>query len=152
MDSRAYLAVYQDQLAVAFKYYPLLRFYDGKGMLVRESRIGIPVLELIEKYNHDKGFTNPVPSVVNLTRSLAGIQTVGGRIFVLLHLPRIEIHEIDRSGRDIATFYADGPTDIIDYAGFVVWRDGDDLRAYVVSKSADDSLLWVLKMGASQSP
>jgi hypothetical protein len=151
MDSRAFLMSYREQLAVAFKYYPLIRLYDRNGNLVRESRIGIPVLERLEKYNQDRRFTNPAPNVVNLKRSLAGIQAVGGRIFVLLHLPRIEIHEIDLSGRDVATFYVDGPTDIIEYAGFVVWGGGPDLFAYVVSKSADDSVLWVLEIGADRT-
>jgi hypothetical protein len=145
-DSRAFIDFYGEKVIVAFRHYPLLRLYDEKSILIREARIDIPVLDRIAGYNNQKAFTNPAPGVVNLTRVLAGIQVVQGRIFVLLHMPRIEIHEIDLFGRVISSFYSDHLGEIVDYSGFVIWPIGNGLVAYIVTSTANDVNLSVLRM------
>jgi hypothetical protein len=146
VDSRAYLNLYKEQLLVAFRHYPVIRLYDEKGTLFRESRIRIPILARLERYNYDKEFTNPVPGVINLTRAIAGIQTIQDRIFILLHLPRIEIHEVDLSGKVINSFYSNHISEVNDYHGFIIWPNGRELIAYVISSSPSEIILSVLSM------
>lgn len=146
VDSRAYVNLFKGNLIVAFKHYPVFRIYDEKGGLSLESKINIPVLARLERYNYDKKFTNPAPGIISLTRLIAGIQIIQDRIFILLHLPRIEIHEIDLSGEIIHSHYSNHINDVHDYGGFILLQNGTEYYAYVVSKSPENTLLSILKI------
>lgn len=145
IDSQAYLVAGQDKVIVAFKHYPLIRIYAENGDLIREVNIDIKLLKELEKYNYDEKFTNPAPGIINLTRIIAGIQTMEDRIFILLHLPIIEIIEIDYSGNLINTYYSNQIKDIVDYKGFVLKGEKDDLKFFIITSSPEEIFLSVFK-------
>jgi hypothetical protein len=145
-DSRVYLADRGGEVVVVFRHYPLVQIYDKTGFLKKESRINLPVLTYLEKFNYDRTFANPKPGVINLTRLVAGLQTAGNRIFILLHLPRIEIHEIDESGNVQGVYYCQHLTNIVDYRGFALRSDGPDYIAYIITVSEEENLLSVLRI------
>ncbi|HRD02299.1 MAG TPA: 6-bladed beta-propeller [Candidatus Saccharicenans sp.] len=145
-DSRAYLAARGSETVAVFRHYPQIQIYDHLGVLKKQSQISIPILTHLEKFNYDSSFTNPMPGVINLTRLVAGVQIARDKIFILLHLPRIEIHEIDESGKVQKVYYSQRLNNIVDYRGFALRPDGPDYFAYIVTVSEEEISLYTFKI------
>lgn len=118
MDDRVFLESSWPLLFVAFKHRPLIAIYDlTTEKLVREFPVQHPVFSRLEALSKDQSFTNPSASAVTLPRYVAGITVVDDRIFVLLHLPQIEIVEFDFLGNEKNRFRSPEVTDVVDYFG-----------------------------------
>jgi len=137
IDSRAYLSQNKSEILVAFKHYPIINIYSDDGNLKRNIRVKFPILEELEKYNYDKNFTNPVPGIINLPRLIAGIDCYGDKIFLLLHLPRIEILELETSGKICNVYYSQIYEDIIDLRGFKTMEINGGLSFLILLSSPE---------------
>lgn len=137
IDSRAYLSQNKNEILVAFKHYSKVNIYSDDGNLKRNIRIKFPILEELEKYNHDKNFTNPSPGIINLPRLIAGIDCYREKIFLLLHLPRIEILELDMEGKIWNVYFSQIYDDIIDYRGFKTMEINDVLSFLILTSSPE---------------
>lgn len=136
-DSRAYLSQKNNTILAAFKHYPIIKIYSDDGNLKRNIRIKFQILEKLEKYNNDEDFTNPSPGIINLPRLIAGIDCYRDRIFILLHLPRIEILELDMEGKIYNVYYSQIYEDIIDYRGFETLLTNGVLSFLILTSSQE---------------
>lgn len=137
IDSRSYLTFQNDTLIAGFKHHPLLKQFSTEGELINEIRIEFEILNKLEKYNYDKSFTNPVRRVVNLPRLIAGIDSTENRFYILLHLPRVEILELDKDGKITNVYYNKEINEIENFAGFHVLEENKSIFFYVINSSPD---------------
>jgi hypothetical protein len=146
LDSVTFLHRFGDQIIAAFEHHPIVRFYSQDGKLLREIKLNLMILEDMEKLNYDKRFNshkprnNPVP---RLPRLIAGVTSFEDRVFVLLHLPRIEILEIEESGDISKHYYFPDIVDIVNYGhGFLAYKVNGRLQ-FCVILSVEAKLLFL---------
>ena len=119
LDDNAYLLCSGQLLFAAFKHRPIVQVYDLKEQrLLREIVITHPIFAKLEDLAKDQTYTNPSSSRTALPRFTAGIIAIGNRLFVLLHLPYIEIVEVDFEGHERNRFHSIETTRVLDYFGF----------------------------------
>lgn len=109
------------QIFAALKHRPALQVFDRReGTLVNEVKIDHKIFEGLasELAGTEAGKTS-LPTYV------AGVSAVGESVFVLLHLPRLEIVEFDLRGRERASYYSDDLPTIANYFGFDAHSKGD---------------------------
>ena len=132
MDDRVFLECSWPLLFVAFKHRPLVAIYDlTKEQLVREFAIQHPVFSRLEALSKDESFTNPSASVVTLPRYVAGISVADDRVFVLLHLPQVEIVEFDFLGNEKARFRSPEVSNVLNYFGLGIQNKRGVRKFYV---------------------
>lgn len=146
MDDRVFLASSWPLLFVAFKHRPQVAIYDlTTEKLVREFSIQHPVFSRLEALSKDESFTNHSASAVKLTRYVAGITAVDDRIFVLLHLPQVEIVEFDFLGNEKNRFRSSEVSNVLNYFGLGIQNERGVLKFYVggsgVAGDKDSSFL-----------
>jgi len=137
IDSRTYLTFQNDTLITGFKYHPLLKQFSTEGELINEIRIDLEILKKLEKYNYDKSFTNPSRGVINLPRLIAGIDATENRFYILLHLPRIEILELDKDGKITNIYYNKEITGNKNFSGFHIYEENKAIFFYIIIHSPD---------------
>lgn len=119
LDDNAYLFCAQQLLFVAFQHRPLIQIYDLKReQLVREFAVKHPAFGSLDELAKDKTFTNPSPSKTALPRYIAGVAATSDRVFVLLHLPHVEIIEFDLEGHEKNRFRSAEVSRVLNYFGF----------------------------------
>jgi len=146
MDDRVFLESSWPLLFVAFKHRPQVAVYDlTTEKLVREFSIQHPVFSRLEALSKDESFTNPSASTVMLPRYVAGITAVDDRIFVLLHLPQVEIVEFDFLGNEKNRFRSSEVSNVLNYFGLGIQNKRGVLKFYVggsgVADDKDSSFL-----------
>ncbi len=134
-DQAAVLASDGTLLYVAFRHHPLIQVYDERGAIVKEIKINLKILEKIERLVRDPAFTglkyNP-RAAPRLPRVIAAVSVHDDKIYVLLHLPRIEILCLDKNGKLIHHYYCNEVDDIMNYGyGLGVRRIGEANRFYL---------------------
>lgn len=122
-------------LYVAFRHHPLIRVYDEHGAIVKEIRIKLKILDKIERLARDPAYTglkyNP-RAAPRLPRVIAAVSVHDDKIYVLLHLPRIEILCLDKNGNVVHHYYCNEVDDIVNYGyGLGVRRIGEATRFYL---------------------
>jgi hypothetical protein len=117
-DSRVFLSQTKTEIIALFEHYALIRRYTPEGKLIKEMTIESPIFRELEKYNYKRAYTNPSPQVVRLPRITAGVKAIGNKIYVLSHLPRLEIIELDLEGRILRTYYSESLRDVVNLTGF----------------------------------
>lgn len=127
IDSRTYLTFQNDALIAGFKYHPLIKQFSTEGELIKEIRIDLEILKKLEKYNYDKSFTNPSPRIINLPRLIAGIDATENRVYILLHLPRMEILELDKEGKITNVYYNKEFNGNNNFSGFHVYEENKSI-------------------------
>lgn len=156
VDSRVFLSRTKDEIIVLFEHYPIIRRYTADGALIKEIRIKSGIFDDLEKYNFNKGYTNPAPQILRLPRITAGVKAMGDRIYVLSHLPRLEIIELDLDGKTLATYYSEALNDVVNLAGFDVRLDpgtmtsGEKLVFYVL-QSSEEARLYIFQTQVRKS-
>lgn len=144
-DSCCFLSGNNEEIVVAFKYYPIIRRYTHDGNLINEFKINIEILENLEKLNFNKKFTNPAINIINLPLILAGVEIIDSRIFVLLHLPRLEILELDKYGTILKHYYCAELKNIFGLVGFCVLKKEESLNFYILYSKEDDHVYRIAK-------
>ncbi len=94
---------------VAFRYFPVVRKFSSDGALLAEFRLDSAVMEAKEKYNLKavgEGITDPTRRVA-YKPLIIDIEACGDKVYLLSHIPRLEILELDADGRVTATFWMD---------------------------------------------
>lgn len=118
---QVYLAASGNLLVAAFKHRPVLQLFDREqGALIKEVKIEHGIFDGLarELAGTDAGKTA-------LPRYVAGVSVVGDRIFVLLHLPRVEIVEFSLQGKEQARYHCDDLPTVGNYFGFNARSKGD---------------------------
>jgi hypothetical protein len=99
----------------------------------------------LEALSKDESFTNPSASTVKLPRYVAGIAAVDDHIFVLLHLPQVEIVEFDFLGNEKNRFRSSEVSKVLNYFGLGIQNERGVLKFYVggsgVAGDKDSSFL-----------
>lgn len=154
MDDRVYLFCSWPLLFVAFRHQPRIAVYDlTTEQLVREFTVQHPVFSRLEALSKDESFTNPSASRTALPRYIAGITVVNDRIFVLLHLPHIEIVECDFLGNEKSRFRSSEITGVQDYFGLGVHEERG-VRKFDVGVSGvigDDEIPFLTQLAVANS-
>jgi len=123
----AYLATTGNLLFAALKHRPALQMFDRRGgTLINEVKIDHAIFERLpgELSGTDAGKTA-------LPRYIAGVSLADDSVFVLLHLPRLEIVEFNLQGGERARYYCDDLPTIANYFGFAA-RSGADGYVFTV--------------------
>lgn len=149
-DSSIFLSQSENEIIAVFEHYPLVRRYTSEGILLKEFRINIDIFNELEKYNYKKEYTNPTPNVINLPRLTAGVKAIDNRIFILAHLPRLEIIEMDIDGNIKDYYYSTELKNVVNLSGFgveIIKEDklGDKLL-FAVLQSYEEAQLYVFQI------
>ncbi|MDW7761741.1 MAG: tetratricopeptide repeat protein [Acidobacteriota bacterium] len=132
---------------VAFAYFPIVRRYSSEGKLLAEFKIESPAMEAKEIYNLKavgEGIADPSQRAV-LKPLILDLQVQDGRIFLLSHIPRLEIVELDGEGNSPATYWME-TREIYRANGFAVHNAGGELRFYVSRDEFQDFRVDVLRI------
>lgn len=143
-DSRVFLIASENEIVVVFRYYPIIQRYTLDGKLIKEFRLELDILNKLGKYNFNKEYTTPNPYTIRLIRLTAGAKTIDKRIFILLHLPRLEIVEIDVEGNLKNYYYSNELKNVINFGGFTVIKNQNSLLFYVL-QSYEEPKLYIFK-------
>lgn len=109
LNSRSLAMNKKGEVYVAFTYFPIVRKYSTDRTLLDEYRIESPIMKVKENYNLKK----VGESIAHKTRRVGyraviiDIETFDGKIYLLSHVPRLEITEMDDEGNVTATYWMD---------------------------------------------
>lgn len=97
------------EIAVAFVYLPVLRLYSGHGDLLVEYAVESDIIKAKEAINLKaigEGIADPARRGL-CVKILYGVRAFGESIFLLSNYPRLEILEMDKGGKVVATYWKD---------------------------------------------
>jgi hypothetical protein len=109
LNSRSLALNDKGDVLVAFTYFPIVRKYSSMGTLLAEWRIANPVMAAKETYNLKMigaGITS-VSQRAGYMDLIVRIKICDGRIYLLSHIPRLEITEMEGDGRYRSTYWMD---------------------------------------------
>jgi len=135
LNSRSLALNDRGEIFVAFTYFPIVRKYSSGGALLGEFRIESPVMEAKESYNLrmiGEGIVD-VAQRANFKALIVDIRALGDKIYLLSHIPRMEITEMDGDGKCHATYWMDFQ-DVYVTNDFLV-RDIDGEKRFYISHS-----------------
>jgi tetratricopeptide (TPR) repeat protein len=147
LNSRSVAKDANGDIYVAFTYFPIVRRYSSEGNLLAEFKIESPAMEAKESYNLKavgEGIADPSQRAV-YKPLIVDVQARDGRIFLLSHIPRLEIVELDGKGNFPATYWME-TREIYRANGFAVRNAGGELRFYVSCDDFPDYRVDVLKI------
>jgi hypothetical protein len=129
-ENQAFVAVSGSRLVVAYKYRPFVEVYDlNSGELVRGFEVNHPVFEALKNLPKPAAGTVVTAAEQKLEpRYVAGVKTLGDRIFLCLHLPTPEVLEVNGEGKLLVAFRADGLPTAIHVFGFDARLSGGELK------------------------
>lgn len=139
LEDRAFLAISNGTLFVAFKYRPTVEVYDiASGKLNRTVDIAHPVFRGLERAMLEAEASRINSPGQSLTpKYLAGIRTLGTRVFLCLYLPTPEIWELDESGRRVSQFEISSGSPALDIFGFDVRSTGSSVTLSLGTTNSD---------------
>jgi len=123
------------ELYVAFTYFPVVRKYSVSGKLLGEYRIDSPIMKAKENYNLKKvgeGIAYKAQRV-GYRDVIVGIRSFEGKIYLLSHVPRLEITEMDEEGTVTATYWMN-TQEVYETHDFLI-REIDGVKKFYVSHS-----------------
>jgi tetratricopeptide (TPR) repeat protein len=136
LNARSLALSEKGELYVAFTYFPIVRKYSARGELLAEYRIESPIMKAKENYNLKK-----VGESIALKTRRAGyravivaIRALGDKIYLLSHVPRLEITEMDEDGNVTATYWMDSQ-EVYETNDFVI-REINGEKKFYISHSA----------------
>jgi tetratricopeptide (TPR) repeat protein len=135
LNSRSLAMNDKGEVFVAFTYFPIVRKYSSTGTLLAEWRIANPVMEAKEKYNLKMigaGITS-VSQRAGYMDLIVDIKAFADKIYLLSHIPRLEITEMDGDGRYLSTYWMDYQ-EVYSANDFVI-RDSAGEKRFYVSRS-----------------
>jgi hypothetical protein len=107
-----------------------------------------PAIEALQRLDGSERFSRPGPSRVRLSRYIAGMAILDDRIFVLLDLPYIDIHEYDLGGRLVAVHIRRGPANIERLFGLAIDESASD-RSMLVGACSSARECQILRLGST---
>lgn len=152
LNSRSLAVNRTGDIFVAFKYFPVVRRYSSEGRLLDEFRAESPVMEAKEKYNLKaigEGITD-MSQRAGYKPVIVDVETLGDKIYLLSHNPRLEIMEFD-SGGDLKMTYWMDTRELYITNDFTVREVDGEKRFYIARSSPPEYTVDVLKM-KSQAP
>jgi tetratricopeptide (TPR) repeat protein len=136
LNSRSLALNGKGELYVAFSYFPLVRKYSVTGKLLDEYRIDSPLMEAKENYNLKKvgeGVANKARRV-GYRDAIVGIRYFDEKIYLLSHIPRLEITEMDEEGTVTAIYWMDSQ-EVYETHDFVI-MEIDGVKKFYVSHTS----------------
>ena len=136
LNSRTLALNEKGELFVAFTYFPIVRKYSFEGTLLAEFRIESPIMEAKETYNLrmiGEGIAD-VGQRGNFRALIIALKASAEKIYLLSHIPRLEITEMDGDGNGTATYWMDFQE--IYVANDFLIRDIDGEKKFYVSHSS----------------
>jgi len=133
LNSRSLALNGKGELYVAFTYFPLVRKYSASGKLLDEYRIDSPIMEVKENYNLKKvgeGIAHKARRA-GYRDVIVGIRYFDEKIYLLSHVPRLEITEMDEGGTVTATCWMDS-REVYETHDFLI-REIDGVKKFYVS-------------------
>ena len=109
LNSRSLALDDHGNIFIAFRYFPIVRKYTAEGALVAEYRVESLIMEAKERYNLKaigEGITD-LSQRVAFKPLIIDVEAAGDRLFLLSHIPRLEILELDGTGNLRATYWMD---------------------------------------------
>ena len=109
LNSRSLALNGNGDLFVAFRYFPVIRRYSTSEGLIAEYRLDNPILEAKENYNLKligKGVALKTQRV-GYRAIIIDMEAFGDRLYLLSHVPRLEISEMDADGQITAIYWKD---------------------------------------------
>lgn len=109
LNSRSLALNKKGEVYVAFTYFPVVRKYSSGGILMDEYRIESPAMKVKENYNLKKVGESIAHAArrVGYRAVIIDIEIFDDRIYLLSHVPRLEITEMDDEGNRTATYWMD---------------------------------------------
>jgi tetratricopeptide (TPR) repeat protein len=136
LNSRSLALNGKGELYVAFTYFPLVRKYSASGKLLDEYRIDSPIMEAKKNYNLKKvgeGIAHKARRA-GYRDVIVGIRYFDEKIYLLSHVPRLEITEMDEEGTVTATYWMDSQ-EVYETHDFVI-REIDGVKKFYVSHTS----------------
>jgi tetratricopeptide (TPR) repeat protein len=136
LNSRSLALNGKGELYVAFTYFPIVRKYSASGKLLDEYRIDSPIMEAKENYNLKKvgeGIAHK-DRRAGYRDVIVGIRYFEGKIYLLSHVPRLEITEMHEEGAVTATYWMDSQ-EVYETHDFVI-REIDGVIKFYVSHTS----------------
>lgn len=116
-----------DRIVAAYRYQPRVAVHRlPDGDLLHSIEVSHPIFDDLLTLGDDDDYVHPAPGMIALPRFLAGISVDERHIYVLLHLPTVEIAVFDWSGNETDRWsWQPGPANpLIEYRGFAVCDEG----------------------------
>jgi tetratricopeptide (TPR) repeat protein len=123
-------------LYVAFTYFPVVRKYSAGGKLLAEYRVESPIMQAKENYNLKKvgeGIVHPTLRT-GYRAVIVDMRAYGDRVYLLSHVPRLEITETDEDGNITATYWMDSQ-EVYETNDFII-QEIDGEKKFYVSRSS----------------
>jgi hypothetical protein len=117
------------EIAVAFAYLPVLRLYSARGDLLVEYPVENDIIKAKETINLKaigEGIADPGRRGLGV-KILYGVRALGESLFLLSNYPRLEILEMDKSGKVLATSWKDSDEVMMPEDFAVAEKDGERL-------------------------
>jgi tetratricopeptide (TPR) repeat protein len=136
LNSRSLALNEKGDLYVAFTYFPIVRKYSSGGKLLAEYRIESPIMQAKENYNLKKvgeGIVHPILRA-GYRAVIIDIRTYGDKVYLLSHVPRLEITEMDDDGNVTATYWMDSQ-EVYETNDFVIQEIDGEKKFYVSHSS-----------------
>lgn len=129
MLDNVFLAAAADHLAAAHARLPLLRIFDARtGREAASADLAHPAFSYLAEA-FDWPYHDEANQSLLSPRYAAGAAGLEDRLYVLLHLPHVEIIEFSWEGRELRRWRLnDLGFDVFDYSGFDVRRSPQGLR------------------------
>jgi len=136
LNSRSLALSEKGDLYVAFTYFPIVRKYSTEGKLLAEYRIESSVMMAKENYNLKKVGESIVHKVrrVGYRAGVIAMRAFGNKIYLLSHVPRLEITEMDDDGSITATYWIDFQ-EVYETNDFVIREINGEKKFYVSHSS-----------------
>ena len=135
LNSRSLALDDKGNIYIAFRYFPIVRKYSARGALLAEYRVESPIMEAKERYNLKavgEGITDPSQRVT-FKPLIIDIEALGDKLYLLSHIPRLEIVELDSAGNLGATYWMDSRDLYI--ANDLAMLDAAGTKTFYVSRS-----------------
>ncbi len=136
LNSRSLALNEKGDLYVAFAYFPVVRKYAARGKLLAEYKIESPIMLAKENFNLKKvgeGIVHPTLRA-GYRAVIVGMRAYGDKVYLLSHVPRLEITEMDDEGNITATYWMDSQ-EVYETNDFVI-REIEGEKKFYVSHSS----------------
>jgi tetratricopeptide (TPR) repeat protein len=132
LNSRSLALNEKGDLYVAFTYFPVVRKYSAQGRLLAEYRIENSIMQAKENYNLKKvgeGIAHPTLRA-GYRAVIVDMRTFENKIYLLSHVPRLEITEMDDDGNVTATYWMDSQ-EVYETNNFIIQKIDGEKTFYV---------------------
>jgi tetratricopeptide (TPR) repeat protein len=149
LNARSLALNEKGDLYVAFTYFPIVRKYSAGGKLLAEYRIESPIMQAKENFNLKKvgeGIVHPTLRA-GYRAVIVDMRAYGDKVYLLSHVPRLEITEMDEDGNITATYWMDSQ-EVYETNDFIIQEIDGEKKFYVSHASPPEFDIDVLRKKA----